>query len=578
MSSIIKGLTKETTVNKVNPAAPVIRSRTVDTPPRQNVYEPKAKKRDQQEPDKKSGDEKGLHLIAEKKKKPKPTSPEKWARAKAKARSKFDVYPSAYANAYASKEYKKMGGGWRMGESLEEEALNYLQEKRSDIINKFNYNQIITAVNDNINENKINIRRAIVGLEMGHYDYLSEAIQNQPNNFTLGKPTKAEIDDPPDVVFEYPIYNNGKLIGQFTFSKFFGQFYGSMGGKILPDMPTKFDGSDPIVANKIFNNFLNNPSGQRIARTIKVASIKPQGHRYNTEIEEANPVNVWARSGRVGSVSPIAPDLLASELPIDLIGEPEKYLAQKLSYDITKGRAARDLFYNTSVDKNDIRNNLEQLAQKAKLKKDPSGIWVYDVYSPLTQGTRNHITYLKYMFGDPIKKEMFSKKPRVPDVTSEDKFVEEGWKSAVAATALAGLGALGGAGPANAADLSGFNTQYLQQVATGQHPRPMVSVDDAKAELQARAAGKQQTVTTPSSTAPSGFSKEYLQKAADPNRNGRYMISVEKAQELLKQMNEEQLDEKCWDTHKQVGMKSKGGKMVPNCVPKESAILKGLKR
>ena len=25
----------------------------------------------------------------------------------------------------------------------------------------------------------------------------------------------------------------------------------------------------------------------------------------------------------------------------------------------------------------------------------------------------------------------------------------------------------------------------------------------------------------------------------------------------------------CWDSHKQVGMKKKGGKMVPNCVPKE---------
>jgi hypothetical protein len=59
-------------------------------------------------------------IITEKKKKPKPTSPEKWARAKAKAKSKFDVYPSAYANAYASKEYKKMGGGWRMGESEEQ--------------------------------------------------------------------------------------------------------------------------------------------------------------------------------------------------------------------------------------------------------------------------------------------------------------------------------------------------------------------------------------------------------------------------------------------------------------------------
>jgi len=43
----------------------------------------------------------------------KPTSPEKWARAKAAAKSKFAVYPSAYANAWASKKYKSMGGGWR---------------------------------------------------------------------------------------------------------------------------------------------------------------------------------------------------------------------------------------------------------------------------------------------------------------------------------------------------------------------------------------------------------------------------------------------------------------------------------
>ncbi|MHA2404903.1 MAG: hypothetical protein ACXADH_18055 [Candidatus Kariarchaeaceae archaeon] len=29
----------------------------------------------------------------------------------------------------------------------------------------------------------------------------------------------------------------------------------------------------------------------------------------------------------------------------------------------------------------------------------------------------------------------------------------------------------------------------------------------------------------------------------------------------------------CWDTHKQVGMKKKGGKMVPNCVPKEETVV-----
>jgi hypothetical protein len=32
----------------------------------------------------------------------------------------------------------------------------------------------------------------------------------------------------------------------------------------------------------------------------------------------------------------------------------------------------------------------------------------------------------------------------------------------------------------------------------------------------------------------------------------------------------QQVDEKCWDTHRQAGMKKKGGRMVPNCVPKES--------
>jgi len=50
---------------------------------------------------------------AAKKKGPKPTNPALWSRAKAAARAKYDVYPSAYANGYASKWYKEHGGGWR---------------------------------------------------------------------------------------------------------------------------------------------------------------------------------------------------------------------------------------------------------------------------------------------------------------------------------------------------------------------------------------------------------------------------------------------------------------------------------
>ena len=44
-----------------------------------------------------------------------PTKPDKWAYAKSQAKKKFDVYPSAYANAWAAKKYKSLGGGWRKG-------------------------------------------------------------------------------------------------------------------------------------------------------------------------------------------------------------------------------------------------------------------------------------------------------------------------------------------------------------------------------------------------------------------------------------------------------------------------------
>lgn len=43
----------------------------------------------------------------------KPTNPKLWARAKSMAKSKFKVYPSAYANGWAAKWYKEHGGGWR---------------------------------------------------------------------------------------------------------------------------------------------------------------------------------------------------------------------------------------------------------------------------------------------------------------------------------------------------------------------------------------------------------------------------------------------------------------------------------
>ncbi len=42
-----------------------------------------------------------------------PNDKKKWAASKAAAKRKFKVYPSAYANAWASKNYKAKGGTWR---------------------------------------------------------------------------------------------------------------------------------------------------------------------------------------------------------------------------------------------------------------------------------------------------------------------------------------------------------------------------------------------------------------------------------------------------------------------------------
>ena len=64
-----------------------------------------------------------------------PTSPEKWARAKAQAKAKFDVYPSAYANGWAAKKYKEMGGGWKTASesSIVDDAAKFLSEQINEV-------------------------------------------------------------------------------------------------------------------------------------------------------------------------------------------------------------------------------------------------------------------------------------------------------------------------------------------------------------------------------------------------------------------------------------------------------------
>jgi hypothetical protein len=74
-----------------------------------------------------------------------PTDPGKWSASKSAAKSKFDVYPSAYANGWAAKNYKSKGGGWKtcsenvVSEATGKEAkeIAKLTGTRDSIVQKF---------------------------------------------------------------------------------------------------------------------------------------------------------------------------------------------------------------------------------------------------------------------------------------------------------------------------------------------------------------------------------------------------------------------------------------------------------
>ena len=68
--------------------------------------------------------------------------PKKWSSCIAQAKKKFDVYPSAYANAWAAKCYKSKGGKWKkLSEDIADEMLEKINLKEYnsnlyDLLNK----------------------------------------------------------------------------------------------------------------------------------------------------------------------------------------------------------------------------------------------------------------------------------------------------------------------------------------------------------------------------------------------------------------------------------------------------------
>jgi hypothetical protein len=57
------------------------------------------------------------------------SNPSLYAKAKAKTKRKFDVYPSAYANAYLVKEYKNMGGTYNTPKKMNKGGAVFMKPK-----------------------------------------------------------------------------------------------------------------------------------------------------------------------------------------------------------------------------------------------------------------------------------------------------------------------------------------------------------------------------------------------------------------------------------------------------------------
>lgn len=74
----------------------------------------------------------------------KPSDPKKWEKALDDARNSFDVFPSAYASAYASKRYKEMGGTWVKENNFSESVLSPSNTRKKGWVNLKN-NMIVLS-------------------------------------------------------------------------------------------------------------------------------------------------------------------------------------------------------------------------------------------------------------------------------------------------------------------------------------------------------------------------------------------------------------------------------------------------
>ena len=137
------------------------------------------------------------------------------------------------------------------------------------------------------------------------------------------------------------------------------------------------------------------------------------------------------------------------------------------------------------------------------------------------------------------------------------------------------------------ADVDRLKKQGMKKESLGKEDKPVIKkvVDKLKGASQAHAGQAkdlEKAMKTEKRIRPKRLGEEleetHMSTAKKQNAQQR---SVGGEKEIIKKESAEwktfaqlrnEIDEACWDSHKQVGFKMKGGKRVPNCVPKSGEV------
>ncbi len=399
-------------------------------------------------------------LVTEKKKKPKPTSPEKWASAKAKARSKFDVYPSAYANAWAAKEYKKMGGGWRMGESIVD-----------------------------LDENMLSTYADMFDLdESGYYNPLDQERREQEYMDQSKRDFKRrELDA------EWEIEQRLERERQ---QREGGAWYIRINGKIFKDR-----NGDPVIFN-----------GKKHANAVAVKMMQKPFNKGKDFILTNKPEDAQGMSEAQG----------------DTLHDPEYSLPEAR-------RITKAIKYDDTV--GEIITQIQMLAERTEGIDSKTLEYSIDGVLSAKNALESAVYGLEEAFEDAARNAQYKR---------DEEDLDEDYTGMFAAEKTPETNPYGGS-----------------------------------KDRQFRGAISETPTDNPTGASGEGGWRTYRAKPAGEIEEGQIYSTGGGAGQSYRKFTPKsagQLDEKCWDTHKQVGMKKKGSKMVPNCVPKESAIMKGISR